>query len=182
MNRHRQKDAEAGADGRGVLNTRKRMWKDTQGRIVTEKPILEKDVQPQVSVQQNHHTPWPFWNTAPFPRQEEDLTTSPTMLCTVPLSHDPSIRCEYLSGTSSLTTLPSPISSPTDQPSFPPLLNNDSFNEINTGVANPPITTNTYWLLDTHPGQHIQTHRPTPQDPSSYFPFGIELVPWQSCT
>jgi hypothetical protein len=38
MARHRQKDAEAGAPGSGVLNTRKRMWKDSDGNIVTKRP------------------------------------------------------------------------------------------------------------------------------------------------
>lgn len=39
MNRHKQKDEEAGGDGTGTLNTRKRMWKDHEGRIVQKKPI-----------------------------------------------------------------------------------------------------------------------------------------------
>ncbi|KAI1373300.1 fungal-specific transcription factor domain-containing protein [Hypoxylon crocopeplum] len=41
MNRHRQKDEEAGGEGIGTLNTRKRMWKDHDGRIVQKKPIEE---------------------------------------------------------------------------------------------------------------------------------------------
>jgi hypothetical protein len=40
MSRHRQKDEEVGVEGYGVLNTRKRMWKDTDGNIVTKKPAL----------------------------------------------------------------------------------------------------------------------------------------------
>ncbi|KAI8957509.1 fungal-specific transcription factor domain-containing protein [Daldinia sp. FL1419] len=39
MNRHKQKDEEAGSTGVGTLNTRKRMWKDHDGRIVQKKPI-----------------------------------------------------------------------------------------------------------------------------------------------
>ncbi|KAI1133805.1 fungal-specific transcription factor domain-containing protein [Hypoxylon sp. FL0543] len=39
MSRHRQKDEEAGGEGTGTLNTRKRMWKDHEGRIVQKKPI-----------------------------------------------------------------------------------------------------------------------------------------------
>ncbi|KAI1765414.1 fungal-specific transcription factor domain-containing protein [Hypoxylon sp. FL1150] len=38
MNRHKQKDEEAGGEGSGTLNTRKRMWKDHDGRIVQKKP------------------------------------------------------------------------------------------------------------------------------------------------
>ena len=44
MARHRQKDEEAGADGQGILNTRKRMWKDAEGHIVTKKPALGSSV------------------------------------------------------------------------------------------------------------------------------------------
>ncbi|KAF2146659.1 uncharacterized protein K452DRAFT_323781 [Aplosporella prunicola CBS 121167] len=41
MARHRQKDAEAGGgEGSGTLNTRKRMWKDADGNIVTKRPNL----------------------------------------------------------------------------------------------------------------------------------------------
>ncbi|OJD29075.1 c2h2 finger domain transcription factor [Diplodia corticola] len=43
MQRHRQKDEEAGAEGAGVLNTRKRMWKDQDGNIVTKRPNLGKN-------------------------------------------------------------------------------------------------------------------------------------------
>ncbi|KAI1383705.1 fungal-specific transcription factor domain-containing protein [Hypoxylon trugodes] len=39
LSRHKQKDEEAGGDGIGTLNTRKRMWKDHDGRIVQKKPI-----------------------------------------------------------------------------------------------------------------------------------------------
>ncbi|KAI0376089.1 fungal-specific transcription factor domain-containing protein [Hypomontagnella monticulosa] len=39
MSRHKQKDEEAGGEGTGTLNTRKRMWKDHDGRIVQKKPI-----------------------------------------------------------------------------------------------------------------------------------------------
>ncbi|KKY26044.1 putative transcription factor [Diplodia seriata] len=46
MQRHRQKDEEAGAEGAGVLNTRKRMWKDQEGNIVTKRPNLGKNSQP----------------------------------------------------------------------------------------------------------------------------------------
>ncbi|KAI0012442.1 fungal-specific transcription factor domain-containing protein [Xylariaceae sp. FL0662B] len=38
MNRHRQKDEAAGGDGNGILNTRKRMWKDHDGKIVHKRP------------------------------------------------------------------------------------------------------------------------------------------------
>lgn len=42
MNRHKQKDEEAGGEGSGTLNTRKRMWKDHDGRIVQKKPTEQQ--------------------------------------------------------------------------------------------------------------------------------------------
>ncbi|KAI0123794.1 fungal-specific transcription factor domain-containing protein [Xylariales sp. AK1849] len=38
LNRHRQKDEEAGAEGYGVLNTRKRSWKAPDGTVVQKRP------------------------------------------------------------------------------------------------------------------------------------------------
>lgn len=48
MARHKQKDEEAGLEGAGVLNTRKRMWKDSDGNIVTKRPSLSNP-QPEAS-------------------------------------------------------------------------------------------------------------------------------------
>ncbi|KAI1413852.1 fungal-specific transcription factor domain-containing protein [Hypoxylon sp. FL1857] len=44
MSRHKQKDEEAGGEGIGTLNTRKRMWKDHDGRIVQKKPIEQQSL------------------------------------------------------------------------------------------------------------------------------------------
>ncbi|KAF2847601.1 hypothetical protein T440DRAFT_456029 [Plenodomus tracheiphilus IPT5] len=55
MTRHRQKDEEAGAEGYGILNTRKRMWKDADGRIVTKKPTLSRDRGRTQSLPTVHH-------------------------------------------------------------------------------------------------------------------------------
>ncbi|KAH8664598.1 fungal-specific transcription factor domain-containing protein [Xylariales sp. PMI_506] len=41
LNRHRQKDQEAGGEGHGVLNTRKRCWKAPDGRVVPKRPALD---------------------------------------------------------------------------------------------------------------------------------------------
>jgi hypothetical protein len=38
--RHRQKDEEAGGYGLGVIETRKRMWRDADGNIVSKRPTL----------------------------------------------------------------------------------------------------------------------------------------------
>ena len=41
--RHRQKDEEAGGYGLGVVETRKRMWRDADGNIVTKRPTLSSN-------------------------------------------------------------------------------------------------------------------------------------------
>ena len=38
MLRHQQKDEEAGGEGLGVVCTRKRLWRDADGNIVTKRP------------------------------------------------------------------------------------------------------------------------------------------------
>ncbi|EKG22110.1 Transcription factor fungi [Macrophomina phaseolina MS6] len=56
MQRHRQKDEEAGGEGAGVLNTRKRMWKDHDGNIVTKRPNLgKKNSTRRSSPSSDHH-------------------------------------------------------------------------------------------------------------------------------
>ncbi|CAI6331446.1 unnamed protein product [Periconia digitata] len=55
MARHRQKDEEAGREGTGILNTRKRMWKDAEGNIVTKKPTLDRSNQPSSPPPYHHH-------------------------------------------------------------------------------------------------------------------------------
>ncbi|KAH9212205.1 fungal-specific transcription factor domain-containing protein [Leptodontidium sp. 2 PMI_412] len=43
MSRHREKDAEAGGEGMGKLQTRKRLWRDSNGTVVAKRrPELEK--------------------------------------------------------------------------------------------------------------------------------------------
>jgi hypothetical protein len=50
--RHRQKDEEAGGYGLGVVETRKRMWRDAEGNIVTKRPTLPNN-NPSTTFQQN---------------------------------------------------------------------------------------------------------------------------------
>jgi hypothetical protein len=38
MARHRQKDEEAGGEGLGVVETRKKLWRDADGNIVSKRP------------------------------------------------------------------------------------------------------------------------------------------------
>jgi len=50
--RHRQKDEEAGGYGLGVVETRKRMWRDAEGNTVTKKPTLPNN-NVSISFEQN---------------------------------------------------------------------------------------------------------------------------------
>lgn len=43
MARHRQKDLEAGGDGLGVIESRKRLWRDGDGNIVSKRPSQDQD-------------------------------------------------------------------------------------------------------------------------------------------
>ena len=44
MARHKQRDEEAGGEGLGIVDTRKRMWRDLNGDIVRKKPYLPASV------------------------------------------------------------------------------------------------------------------------------------------
>ncbi|KAJ3539022.1 hypothetical protein NM208_g5662 [Fusarium decemcellulare] len=60
MDRHRQKDLEAGGPGCGVLDTRKRSWKAPDGSVVEKKPCLRPEVaqipSPESDHSGQHHT------------------------------------------------------------------------------------------------------------------------------
>lgn len=53
MARHKQKDNEAGGYGLGVVETRKRMWRDADGNIVTRRPTLPSNNPTATSQQEN---------------------------------------------------------------------------------------------------------------------------------
>jgi hypothetical protein len=87
MVRHRQKDEEIGVEGYGILNTRKRMWKDAEGNIVAKKPAISRD-----------NVPVP--DTVPFDSGLPGLATNGTEEqagpISPPLSHDPSLGLSSL--------------------------------------------------------------------------------------
>ncbi|PSN59480.1 hypothetical protein BS50DRAFT_594530 [Corynespora cassiicola Philippines] len=88
MARHRQKDEEAGAEGCGILNTRKRMWKDAEGNIVTKKPTLDRNApghSHQLSPSLNEDDLQALEGFVPFNPHDEAAPISP------PISHDPSL-------------------------------------------------------------------------------------------
>ncbi|KAF1969886.1 hypothetical protein BU23DRAFT_538935 [Bimuria novae-zelandiae CBS 107.79] len=170
MARHRQKDQEAGADGQGILNTRKRMWKDAEGNIVAKKPALdpavEKPAEPKLIQAQ--------------PQQEEALQSLSDLVHfsshdngapISPLSHDPSLchstfddhdsgiasgypptnlDVNALSGSDSLSPIDSQFwSSNVPQPEPEPLINlafndvpfDEIFNPDTASSFNNPFTT-----------------------------------------
>ncbi|KAJ4288062.1 hypothetical protein N0V90_012079 [Kalmusia sp. IMI 367209] len=88
MVRHRQKDEEAGADGCGILNTRKRMWKDAEGNIVAKKPALDPSVeQPSVAASQSPPTEDPLQTLSDLVQFQSHESGAPIS----PLSCDPSL-------------------------------------------------------------------------------------------
>ncbi|KAI4594185.1 hypothetical protein KJ359_008460 [Pestalotiopsis sp. 9143b] len=72
LNRHRQKDEEAGGEGSGVLNTRKRSWKAPDGTVVAKKPSVS-DQQPSDS----HQTAHQGQQTGVSSHQEQNNTEFP---------------------------------------------------------------------------------------------------------
>ncbi|KAL6703053.1 hypothetical protein ACN47E_010260 [Coniothyrium glycines] len=201
MTRHRQKDEEAGAEGFGVLNTRKRMWKDVDGKIVTKKPTLSHDL-PKSPSQADHDGSLDSLNDLLiFATQEEGAPISP------PISHSAShvhSWDDHDSGTDinhTATTLdPNHLSapgsySPLDQrfwsadlhqtradPFVPTVLNDAPFDEIfNPDTAssfNNPFTTmsNYNWLFDMDLAKVDQVQQPLMQDPLPVFPFANNIV------
>lgn len=54
LNRHRQKDEEAGGEGNGVLNTRKRSWKAPDGTVVAKRPAADQQSSDNQAAHQGH--------------------------------------------------------------------------------------------------------------------------------
>ncbi|KAI8940518.1 hypothetical protein NX059_004195 [Plenodomus lindquistii] len=123
MSRHRQKDEEAGAEGYGVLNTRKRMWKDADGRIVTKKPTLSSNREGSQSLPQLHHndTLQSLPDFVNFANLEDGAPVSPPISNNASLSqswddHDSGIASGYPDTTLNPNALPAPEGfSPIDQ-------------------------------------------------------------------
>jgi hypothetical protein len=205
ISRHRQKDEEAGADGCGILNTRKRMWKDAEGRIVTKKPTLETDVPPQRSSQKDQRSLQAFPNIAPFPQHEEGPPLSPLTPHDASLSqslddHDSGIGSGFLSGALDSNALSSSDTfSPIDQhiwstdltqsePFVPALFEDAPFDEIfqpdtASSFNNPFTTMNNYsWLFDMNLGKHDQIQHPDTQDPFSNLSFNSNVMSQPSHT
>ncbi|KAL1645387.1 hypothetical protein SLS61_008327 [Didymella pomorum] len=130
MARHKQKDEEAGAEGCGILNTRKRMWKDEEGKIVAKKPAIAIEAQrskarpqpqPQPQPQPHHEDPLQaLADFALFAHHEEGAPISPPISHSASLSnslddHDSGIASAYPPTTLHPNTLSTQTFSPIDQ-------------------------------------------------------------------
>ncbi|KAL5114757.1 hypothetical protein ACEQ8H_007374 [Pleosporales sp. CAS-2024a] len=197
MTRHRQKDEEAGAEGCGILNTRKRMWKDAEGRIVTKKPTLPNDIQkPSNPPQSPRDKLLPSSiDFLPFPNQPDGAPISP------PISnnsqnhswedHDSALRNLYPATTLDPNTLTSSDSySPIDQrfwsaelaqPQPEPLIAavfddapfDEIFNPDTASSFNNPFTTmsNYNWLFDMDLSKVDEVQQPFVQEAFPSFSF-----------
>jgi hypothetical protein len=203
MSRHRQKDEEAGAEGCGVLNTRKRMWKDAEGKIVTKKPNLSNEGQksPSLSQPQNKDLLQSLPEFAAFPTHQgfplsPPASNNPSLSQSV---HDsdsgmginyPSTNLDpnSISGSSSYSPTDQRVwSADTTQPSTDPFVSANfdiaPFDEIFTpdtaSSFNAPFTTmsNYNWLFDMDWARNDETQPPIIEDPFSGLSFGNNTVP-----
>jgi hypothetical protein len=194
MARHRQKDEEAGASGCGVLNTRKRMWKDADGNIVAKKPAPDKGAQPHqvhaLVIHAGASLPPPSRCTG-TEDSDANLPISP------PVSHNPSLGhstfddhdssgyptfdTNALANTESLSpidqqfwssNLPPPEPSPVVQDALHDAPFEDIFNPDTASSFNNPFTTmNNYnWLFDMDLSRQTQM-QPDLDDAFSSFQF-----------
>lgn len=203
MTRHRQKDEEAGAEGFGVLNTRKRMWKDAEGKIVTKKPNLgdENNAPPSSDSQPGNQLPPLPDFSIPFPNHEEGAPISPPISHKASGSlswddHDSGIGTNYPPTTLNPTTLStsdsfSPIdqriwSADLSQPQPEPFIStsfddapfDDIFNPDTASSFNNPFTTmsNYNWLFDMDLSKAEQLQHPHMNDPFPVFSYNANTV------
>ncbi|KAF2270332.1 hypothetical protein CC78DRAFT_538885 [Lojkania enalia] len=196
--RHRQKDEEAGAVGCGILNTRKRMWKDADGNIVAKKPALSQDASqptPQDVGQDALEIP-PLPEFVSFQPQEDGAPISPPISHGHSLSHstlddhDSGIASSFsisldtigLSNSDSRSPLTEqrfwssnlPQSEPFPQSVFDDAPFDDIFNPDTANSFNNPFTTmsNYNWLFDMDLSRtHDMQSTSMMSDPFPTFPF-----------
>nr|OQO28031.1 hypothetical protein B0A51_02832 [Rachicladosporium sp. CCFEE 5018] len=84
--RHRQKDEEAGGEGLGVVSTRKRLWRDAEGNLVTKRPKSTSDVVPM-----EHHVPQAVMivpNDQPSQNFQSPISPPPSLTSNVVCAQD----------------------------------------------------------------------------------------------
>lgn len=206
MARHRQKDEEAGAEGQGILNTRKRMWKDAEGHIVTKKPALGSSIDSRErssSAPQQSQTEDPLQSFPELTHVKSHNHGAPIS----PLSGDPSLchstfddhdsgiasgfhptnlDVNALSASGSLSPIDQQFWStnlpqPGPEPLAPLVLNDapfeDIFNPDTASSFNCPFTTmNNYQWLFSVDGFEQQSMQPVINDPFSSFQFNSSVT------
>ncbi|KAL5413362.1 hypothetical protein PMIN03_003795 [Paraphaeosphaeria minitans] len=201
MARHRQKDEEAGAKGQGILNTRKRMWKDAEGKIVTKKPTLNSSVDGEERSSSAPHESQPedplqaLSELSQFQSHEHGAPISP-LSCDPSLchstfdDHDSGIASGYhptaldvnaISGSESLspidqqfwsTNLPQAEPEPLASLIFNDAPSDDIFNPDTASSFNNLFTTmNNYQWLFSVDGFEQPSMQPVINDPLSSFQF-----------
>ncbi|KAH7357364.1 fungal-specific transcription factor domain-containing protein [Pyrenochaeta sp. MPI-SDFR-AT-0127] len=202
MIRHKQKDDEG-----SVLNTRKRCWKDAEGKIVTKKPALSNEAQISHCVPQPHGSDQlqSLQDFVPFTRQEEGAPISPPISQNASLTHswddqDSGIGINY--SPTSLNPQPLPTSesySPIDprfwsndlsqhhavpftSTAFDDAPFDDIFNADTASSFNNPFTTmsNYNWLFDLDMAKPAQNPPPIVHDPFPAFTFNNNAIPQSS--
>ncbi|KAF1935259.1 hypothetical protein EJ02DRAFT_471332 [Clathrospora elynae] len=198
MTRHRQKDEEAGAEGCGILHTRKRMWKDAEGKIVTKKPTLPNEIQRNQPLPRTQSED-PFQSLpdfTSFSAHEQDIPISPPISNNASLTHswddhDSGIGINYRPATLDPNTLSASDSySPIDQrfwstdiiqPQPDPFAStafddapfDEIFNPDTASSFNNPFTTmsNYNWLFDVDLARTEPVQEPIMQDSFPAFSF-----------
>jgi hypothetical protein len=185
-----------------VLNTRKRMWKDAEGKIVTKKPTLSNDSQktPPLSQPQSEDLLQSLSDFSAF-STHPSLPISPPTSNNPSLSHslddsDSGIGINYSSSILNPNSIPASSSySPTDQrfwstdntqhsagPLTSAIFDNAPFDEIfNPDTAssfNAPFTTmsNYNWLFDMDWARNDETQQPSIETPFPVLSFGGNTV------
>lgn len=195
MTRHRQKDEEAGAEGFGILNTRKRMWKDAEGNIVTKKPKLHAQSPSLQTQADNSLFAQPFPDLLDIEHQQHSAPISPPISLSASHSrswsdHDVRLRVNYLTTNVYSDDLANTQNHSTSDPQFwttelgtPQLdsfastalndvLFDDIFNPDTASSFNNPFTTgNNYsWLFDMDIAKVDQGQQPVALGSDSVLP------------
>lgn len=93
MDRHRQRDEEAGGEGMGVVETRKRLWEDEDGNVVKKRPLTTPVPRARKRARRNH-APKTSIQSQEVPSdlapsgQYQLPSPAPSMSTTVPIASD----------------------------------------------------------------------------------------------
>lgn len=74
VQRHKEKDDEAGGEGLGIVQTRKRMWRDVGGRIVSQRPGQSNNEENRARKRQPDNSSADAQDLAQFDLEHMDMT------------------------------------------------------------------------------------------------------------